>query len=153
MISPMAWVPSARSHLLVGLRSSPTLASASCPRISRLEHQLPRVTLASRSSHPAIPEEKKKKLAAELANGRLAMMAIIGMFFQDGLTGSQKGRCIKQKHKTSSAELSSQGCTLKKSWTTSAYQTLKMLSEGFAFSFCLAQERICSKRERALGIV
>ena len=34
------------------------------------------------------PEEKKKKLAAELANGRLAMMAIIGMFFQDGLTGS-----------------------------------------------------------------
>ena len=35
------------------------------------------------------PEEKKKKLAAELANGRLAMMAIIGMFFQDGLTGSR----------------------------------------------------------------
>ena len=35
------------------------------------------------------PEEKTKKLAAELANGRLAMMAIIGMFFQDGLTGSQ----------------------------------------------------------------
>ena len=34
------------------------------------------------------PEEKSKKLAAELANGRLAMMAIIGMFFQDGLTGS-----------------------------------------------------------------
>merc|ERR1711920_391431 len=37
------------------------------------------------------PEEKKKKLAAELANGRLAMMAIIGMFFQDGLTGSAWG--------------------------------------------------------------
>ena len=35
------------------------------------------------------PEEKTKKLAAELANGRLAMMAIIGMFFQDGLTGSR----------------------------------------------------------------
>merc|ERR1719479_860031 len=34
------------------------------------------------------PETKKKKLNAELANGRLAMMAIIGMFFQDGLTGS-----------------------------------------------------------------
>merc|ERR1712187_1773 len=32
------------------------------------------------------PAEKQKKLAAELANGRLAMMAIIGMFFQDGLT-------------------------------------------------------------------
>ena len=26
---------------------------------------------------------KKKKLNAEIANGRLAMMAIIGMFFQD----------------------------------------------------------------------
>merc|ERR1719195_1736961 len=39
----------------------------------------------------ADPEEKKKKLAAELANGRLAMMAIIGMFFQDGLTGSAWG--------------------------------------------------------------
>jgi len=30
-------------------------------------------------------------LSAELANGRLAMMAIIGMFFQDGLTGSAWG--------------------------------------------------------------
>ena len=28
------------------------------------------------------PAAKQKKLAAELANGRLAMMAIIGMFFQ-----------------------------------------------------------------------
>merc|ERR1712125_2354 len=36
-------------------------------------------------------EEKTKKLAAEIANGRLAMMAIIGMFFQDGLTGSAWG--------------------------------------------------------------
>eukprot|EP00933_Yihiella_yeosuensis_P078757 TRINITY_DN905_c0_g2_i1.p1 TRINITY_DN905_c0_g2~~TRINITY_DN905_c0_g2_i1.p1 ORF type:complete len:1026 (+),score=256.07 TRINITY_DN905_c0_g2_i1:76-3153(+) len=36
-------------------------------------------------------EIKKKKLSAELANGRLAMMAIIGMFFQDGLTGSAWG--------------------------------------------------------------
>merc|ERR1719215_1189850 len=34
---------------------------------------------------------KKKRLNAELANGRLAMMAIIGMFFQDGLTGSAWG--------------------------------------------------------------
>mmetsp|Transcript_60292 Transcript_60292/g.170917 ORF Transcript_60292/g.170917 Transcript_60292/m.170917 type:complete len:127 (+) Transcript_60292:2-382(+) len=32
-----------------------------------------------------------KKLNSELANGRLAMMAIIGMFFQDGLTGSAWG--------------------------------------------------------------
>jgi len=32
-------------------------------------------------------EVRVKKLKAELANGRLAMMAIIGMFFQDGLTG------------------------------------------------------------------
>merc|ERR1712224_498630 len=37
------------------------------------------------------PAEKTKKLAAEIANGRLAMVAIIGMFFQDGLTGSAWG--------------------------------------------------------------
>jgi len=37
------------------------------------------------------PEEKKKKLSAEIANGRLAMMAIMGMLFQDGLTGSAWG--------------------------------------------------------------
>merc|ERR1712137_1186394 len=37
------------------------------------------------------PEVLKNKLAAELANGRLAMMAIIGMFYQDGLTGSAWG--------------------------------------------------------------
>ncbi|CAE8670343.1 unnamed protein product [Polarella glacialis] len=37
------------------------------------------------------PESRKKKLSAELANGRLAMMAIIGMFFQDGLTGAAWG--------------------------------------------------------------
>merc|ERR1712013_502144 len=36
-------------------------------------------------------EARSTKLAAELANGRLAMMAIIGMFFQDGLTGSAWG--------------------------------------------------------------
>merc|ERR1712107_335176 len=35
--------------------------------------------------------ERTKKLAAEIANGRLAMAAIIGMFFQDGLTGSAWG--------------------------------------------------------------
>ena len=40
------------------------------------------------SSNPA---ELSKKLSAEIANGRLAMMAIIGMFFQDGLTGSAWG--------------------------------------------------------------
>ncbi|CAJ1351604.1 unnamed protein product, partial [Effrenium voratum] len=37
------------------------------------------------------PTAKSTKLAAELSNGRLAMMAIIGMFFQDGLTGSAWG--------------------------------------------------------------
>lgn len=36
-------------------------------------------------------EARRRKLSAELANGRLAMMAIIGMFFQDGLTGSAWG--------------------------------------------------------------
>ena len=36
-------------------------------------------------------ETKTKKLNAELANGRLAMMAIVGMLFQDGLTGSAWG--------------------------------------------------------------
>jgi len=35
--------------------------------------------------------ERSKKLSAELANGRLAMVAIIGMFYQDGLTGSAWG--------------------------------------------------------------
>merc|ERR1719456_625383 len=35
--------------------------------------------------------ERTKKLAAEIANGRLAMVSIIGMFFQDGLTGSAWG--------------------------------------------------------------
>ncbi|CAE8633406.1 unnamed protein product, partial [Polarella glacialis] len=37
------------------------------------------------------PEMRQKRLAVELANGRLAMMAIIGMFFQDGLTGAAWG--------------------------------------------------------------
>merc|ERR1711933_403847 len=37
------------------------------------------------------PEALKGKLSAEIANGRLAMMAIIGMLFQDGLTGSAWG--------------------------------------------------------------
>jgi hypothetical protein len=37
------------------------------------------------------PEQRKRALNAELANGRLAMMAIIGMFFQDGLTGAAWG--------------------------------------------------------------
>merc|ERR1719230_2352077 len=36
-------------------------------------------------------EARRRKLNAELANGQLAMMAIIGMFFQDGLTGSAYG--------------------------------------------------------------
>ncbi|CAK9085251.1 Fucoxanthin-chlorophyll a-c binding protein E [Durusdinium trenchii] len=44
------------------------------------------------NSYVKAPEgTKEKKLAAEIANGRLAMMAIIGMFFQDGLTGSAWG--------------------------------------------------------------
>ena len=35
------------------------------------------------------PAEKTKKLSAELANGRLAMMAIIGMFFHFLVVGLQ----------------------------------------------------------------
>merc|ERR1719345_702222 len=35
--------------------------------------------------------QRTKKLAAEIANGRLGMFAIMGMFFQDGLTGSAWG--------------------------------------------------------------
>ena len=38
-------------------------------------------------------ETKKKKLNAELANGRLAMMAIIGMFFQE--TDGRKAKVFK----------------------------------------------------------
>jgi len=36
----------------------------------------------------ADPEIKKKKLSAELANGRLAMTAIMGMMFQNGTVGT-----------------------------------------------------------------
>lgn len=39
----------------------------------------------------ADPAERKRKLNADLANGRLAMVAIIAMLFQDGLTGSAWG--------------------------------------------------------------
>merc|ERR1719461_2716290 len=35
--------------------------------------------------------ERNRRLNGELANGRLAMLAIVGMFFQDGLTGSAWG--------------------------------------------------------------
>merc|ERR1711972_1071161 len=38
------------------------------------------------SASCASPEVREKKLKAEMANGRLAMVAIIGMFFQDCLT-------------------------------------------------------------------
>lgn len=37
------------------------------------------------------PEARKRGLNSEIANGRLAMMAITGMWFQDGLTGSAWG--------------------------------------------------------------
>ena len=40
------------------------------------------------------PAEKTKKLSAELANGRLAMMAIIGMFFQACLIQSNVVLCF-----------------------------------------------------------
>ena len=37
---------------------------------------------------PSDPTEKRKQLSAEIANGRLAMKAVMDRFFQDGLTGS-----------------------------------------------------------------
>ena len=40
----------------------------------------------------AYPELRGKKLNAEFANDRSAIMAIIGMSFQVGLTGSAWGR-------------------------------------------------------------
>ena len=40
---------------------------------------------------PSDPAEKMQKLAAEIANGRLAMMAFFGVFFLDDLTGSAWG--------------------------------------------------------------
>merc|ERR1740139_169812 len=36
-------------------------------------------------------DARNRKLSSEIANGRLAMAAIMGMFFQDGLTGSAWG--------------------------------------------------------------
>jgi len=39
----------------------------------------------------AYPAERTRKLNAELANGSLAIMAIIGMFLHSGLTGSTWG--------------------------------------------------------------
>ena len=37
------------------------------------------------------PAERQKKLAAEIANGRMVMISIFGAFFQGGLTGSALG--------------------------------------------------------------
>merc|ERR1711933_244626 len=37
------------------------------------------------------PAKREKSLLAEINNGRLAMVAIIGMWFQNGLTGSAWG--------------------------------------------------------------
>ena len=39
------------------------------------------------------PSVKTKNVSAGLANGRLAIMAIVGVFLQDGLTGSACGAC------------------------------------------------------------
>ena len=41
--------------------------------------------------YSADPEVRRRRLNVEIANGRLAMFAIIGMFYQDGLTGSAWG--------------------------------------------------------------
>jgi hypothetical protein len=44
--------------------------------------------LGWRASTKADPEENKRSLQCELANGRLAMTAIMAMFFQNGITGT-----------------------------------------------------------------
>ena len=59
--------------------------------------------------------ELEKKLAAEIANGRLAMMAIIGMFFQDGLTGCRGAEELK----SGSKRASNTGCSKMQSWLVS----------------------------------
>jgi hypothetical protein len=64
--------------------------SASCPKTRPLALPRPQATSAS-ICWLLPPAERQKKLAAGIANGRLAMMAIIGMFFQGGQTGSVWG--------------------------------------------------------------
>ena len=68
-----------------GLRSWPTWLSARSPRNRPQEVLRMLETLDSRCWPASDPAEKTKKLNAEIANGRLAMMAIIGMFFQAGM--------------------------------------------------------------------
>ena len=72
------------------------------------------------------PAELKKKLSAELANGRLAMMAIIGMFFQDGLTGSAWGDWASRQDQRRGGAWSTRPCCLAESLL------LALLCEGFS---------------------
>ena len=58
------------------------------------------------------PEEKTKKLSAELANGRLAMMAIIGMFFQE-LVVVCRSELVKSTHITDSTKAPSRTYSIK----------------------------------------
>ena len=48
-----------------------------------------RSTFSRRAHHD--PAEEAKNLSAGLANGRLAIMAVVGMFLQGGLAGSAWG--------------------------------------------------------------
>eukprot|EP00421_Protoceratium_reticulatum_P011271 CAMPEP_0168400048 /NCGR_PEP_ID=MMETSP0228-20121227/22400_1 /TAXON_ID=133427 /ORGANISM="Protoceratium reticulatum, Strain CCCM 535 (=CCMP 1889)" /LENGTH=77 /DNA_ID=CAMNT_0008413583 /DNA_START=22 /DNA_END=252 /DNA_ORIENTATION=+ len=45
-------------------------------------------TLGAFNTIPTVKELRKRKLNAELANGRLAMVAIMGMLFQNGTLGT-----------------------------------------------------------------
>ena len=63
--------------------------------------------LGWRASTKADPEENKRSLNCELANGRLAMTAIMAMFFQNGITGTTgpAAKSKKQAHREQMCQL------------------------------------------------
>jgi len=82
------------------------------------------------------PEALKRKLSAEIANGRLAMMAIIGMFFQDGLTGSAWGDWANYADSPLRAFESETGVQAPVGY----WDPLGLSSDGSAFNFARRRE-------------